>query len=232
MKSNVFSRINGIRYHLYKLSLSNPVRLCTWQRSMPRKTLFFTCGYIGFRYLKGSVCGCCEVQGEVSSSRIPSCTIDTEKPQRSLSQSIVLVLRLSYIFVLFSPAVLLHIFSFVFDFASLRKAKLLYMRFALQMSGPAFVKLGQWISTRRDIFLPDVCRTLGDLQTNCYTHPWEHTVQVLESELGHCWSDDFEDIDRIPVGSGCVAQVYKWSLSPKGLQKVTCTGDNSQVNSK
>lgn len=221
------SVIDGIRYHFHNLRILNFVRLRTRQRSLPVKTLVFTFGYIGFGKLpRTTVC-------KVSSFTDNYYETNKDDSDWPLSQSIVLAFRLSYIFILFSPAVFLHLLGFVFDFSSLRKAKLLYIRFALQMSGPAFVKLGQWMSTRRDIFLPDVCNILGNLQTNCYTHPWEHTVCILNSEWGESWSDDFQDIDTVPIGSGCVAQVYKWSLSPQGAQKATAMLNHEErLNSK
>ena len=132
-------------------------------------------------------------------------------------QNAATVLRLSCLIVLFAPAVVLHLFSYIIDSATVRDFKWLYVRFALQKAGPAFVKLGQWISTRRDLFHPDVCEILCHLQKNCYTHSWAHTERILEYELGPHWKDYFDETDQTPIGSGCVAQVYKWNLSDKGV---------------
>ena len=143
-------------------------------------------------------------------------------------ETVVIAFRLSYLFILFSPAVLLHLTTYIIDSHSLNRVKWSYVKFALQQAGPAFVKLGQWISTRRDVFQPDVCDTLCYLQKDCYTHSWHHTEKILELELGEGWKDYFDETDPIPIGSGCVAQVYKWVLSDKGMIKTGHKKRNQQ----
>ena len=154
--------------------------------------------------------------------------LDKTDIQSSVLQNVSIVLRLSYLVILFSPAILLHLISYVVDSTSIRNWKLLYIRFALQKAGPAFVKFGQWVSMRRDMFHPHVCKTLCGLQKDCYTHSWDHTEKVLESEIGQNWEEYFEEIDKTPIGSGCVAQVYKWILSDVGLMKAGCTENNKE----
>ncbi|KAH0944567.1 hypothetical protein HN011_002009 [Eciton burchellii] len=83
------------------------------------------------------------------------------------------------------------------------------LRKGIEFLGPIFIKLGQWISTRRDIFPRDVCDTLSRLQHNAMSHSWQYTKQLLESTYGPFWRDLFVKFDDELIGSGCCAQVYK-----------------------
>ena len=140
----------------------------------------------------------------------------TDEDRHCFVERVLIVFRVYYLMILFSPALILHFTSYIIDSAYIKNVKWRYVKFALQRAGPAFIKLGQWVSTRRDIFHPSVCETLSGLQRNCYTHSWEHTEKTLAEELGPNWRDSFDDIDKSPIGSGCVAQVYRWVLCNNG----------------
>lgn len=83
-----------------------------------------------------------------------------------------------------------------------------YTLYTIQKLGPAFIKVSQWASTRRDIFPSNVCDRLSELNDTAFLHSWDHTHQVLTKSLG----DDYEKwlkVDKCDiVGSGSVAQVY------------------------
>ncbi|XP_026829620.1 uncharacterized aarF domain-containing protein kinase 2 [Ooceraea biroi] len=84
------------------------------------------------------------------------------------------------------------------------------LRKGIEFLGPIFIKFGQWISTRRDIFPRDVCDTLSQLQWNATSHSWQDTEHLLESTYGPSWRDLFVRFDEEElIGSGCCAQVYK-----------------------
>ncbi|KAL7463838.1 hypothetical protein ACHAXS_004192 [Conticribra weissflogii] len=55
-----------------------------------------------------------------------------------------------------------------------------YALYTLQTLGPAFVKLGQWAATRRDLFPVHVCNRLSGLHDTAKTHDWKHTHNVLQ----------------------------------------------------
>lgn len=76
----------------------------------------------------------------------------------------------------------------------------------IQVCGPVYIKLGQWASTRRDLFHPKLCDHLSKLQRQAKVHAWKHTEQTL-AENG--MENTFEEFDPVPIGSGCCAQVYK-----------------------
>ncbi|XP_023210238.1 uncharacterized aarF domain-containing protein kinase 2-like, partial [Centruroides sculpturatus] len=80
---------------------------------------------------------------------------------------------------------------------------------SLNLSGPVFIKLGQWASTRRDLFSSEICDKLSVLQRHTNSHPWCFTARQLKESFGDGWNDIFSFESKVPVGSGCVAQVYK-----------------------
>lgn len=88
---------------------------------------------------------------------------------------------------------------------------------AAQASGPTFVKLGQWAATRRDLFSEAFCAHFSALHVRVAPHPWAHTERRLRGAFGDHWARALRFPDRRPVGSGCVAQVYKAFAEPASL---------------
>lgn len=78
-----------------------------------------------------------------------------------------------------------------------------------ETSGPTFIKLGQWASTRRDIFSPEFCERFSRLHVKVRPHSWAHTKQCLRRAFGEGWRRVLQFESKEPVGSGCVAQVYR-----------------------
>ncbi|XP_004069941.1 uncharacterized aarF domain-containing protein kinase 2 [Oryzias latipes] len=78
-----------------------------------------------------------------------------------------------------------------------------------ETSGPTFIKLGQWASTRRDIFPPEFCERFSRLHVKVRPHSWAHTKQCLQRAFGESWRRVLVFESKEPVGSGCVAQVYR-----------------------
>ncbi|XP_076332458.1 putative aarF domain-containing protein kinase 2 isoform X2 [Tachypleus tridentatus] len=82
---------------------------------------------------------------------------------------------------------------------------------SVHIAGPVFTKFGQWASTRRDILSENTCNYLSTLQRNTKPHSWKCTAEILTQTFGTNWMDFiflFEN-NKEPIGSGCVAQVYK-----------------------
>ncbi|KAM4575569.1 putative aarF domain-containing protein kinase 2 [Fundulus diaphanus] len=78
-----------------------------------------------------------------------------------------------------------------------------------ESSGPTFIKLGQWASTRRDIFSREFCERFSRLHVRVRPHSWAHTKQFLRRAFGEAWRRVLVFDSKEPVGSGCVAQVYR-----------------------
>ncbi|XP_072040037.1 uncharacterized aarF domain-containing protein kinase 2-like isoform X2 [Amphiura filiformis] len=96
--------------------------------------------------------------------------------------------------------------------------------FLVEISGPTFIKLGQWASTRRDLFSADFCNTFAKLHMNAPSHSWHYTARRLEEVFGKEWRDMFVIVETI-IHSGCIGQVHKAYMRPDVIEKV-----KSQVN--
>ncbi|XP_025939664.1 uncharacterized aarF domain-containing protein kinase 2, partial [Apteryx rowi] len=83
------------------------------------------------------------------------------------------------------------------------------LRRAAEAAGPTCVKLGQWASTRRDLFSEAFCDEFSKLHVEVSPHPWGHTNELLSKAFGEDWRGILKFPSQEPVGSGCVAQVYK-----------------------
>lgn len=95
-----------------------------------------------------------------------------------------------------------------------------YARSAVTALGPAFVKLCQWVATRRDIFAPFVCDRLAVLQDSGLPHRWGHTDRALRAAFGDDYQQrglrvDHRNGDASLIGCGSAAQVYKGTLRIK-----------------
>ncbi|MEJ5310215.1 MAG: AarF/ABC1/UbiB kinase family protein [Anaerolineae bacterium] len=93
-----------------------------------------------------------------------------------------------------------------------------HFRQALEELGPAFVKLGQMLSTRPDVLPPDYITELAKLQDNVPPVPWEEIRQVIEAELGQPPEKVFGEIDPHPLAAASLAQVHAAKLATR--QKV------------
>lgn len=81
--------------------------------------------------------------------------------------------------------------------------------------GATFVKVGQIMSTRPDLFPPHVIRALTRLQDDVGAFAWKHVERVIVEELGEPPDALFATFDRVPVASASVAQVHRATL-PSG----------------
>ena len=86
-----------------------------------------------------------------------------------------------------------------------------YCVFATESAGALVIKLAQWASSRPDLFGEEVCERFKFLQDNTRPHGWAATQQALDASLGAGWSDGLQ-LERTPIGSGCIAQVYRGSV--------------------
>jgi ubiquinone biosynthesis protein len=78
--------------------------------------------------------------------------------------------------------------------------------------GPAYVKLGQVLSTRPDLLPEPYIRELERLQDDVGPITLEEVEQTIESELGGRLSKLFESFDREPLGTASLGQVHAAEL--------------------
>ncbi|MFI7441775.1 ABC1 kinase family protein [Nonomuraea indica] len=82
------------------------------------------------------------------------------------------------------------------------------LRRALDDGGVTFVKLGQVLSTRRDLLPEEFVAELGLLQDRVAPAPWEQVEPVLTAELGGAAESVFAAFDRTPLAAASIAQVH------------------------
>jgi ubiquinone biosynthesis protein len=74
--------------------------------------------------------------------------------------------------------------------------------------GPAYMKLGQVLSTRPDLLPEPYIRELEKLQDDVPPIPTDEVIAVMESDLGARLSKLFVDFDREPLGTASLGQVH------------------------
>ena len=92
-----------------------------------------------------------------------------------------------------------------------------YICWALGMLGPAFIKMAQWASTRPDIYSPMVIEKLSKFQDSVHvTHPADVVERTLTEAFGENWRDKLTVDLENPIGTGCIAQVFRGILKEAG----------------
>lgn len=86
------------------------------------------------------------------------------------------------------------------------------IRLALEAMGPTFVKLGQVLSTRVDLFPPDWIAEFERLQTSVPPAPFEDVLPQITEALGRPPDEVFRDLEPSAYAAASVAQVYRARL--------------------
>lgn len=87
------------------------------------------------------------------------------------------------------------------------------MRLALEQLGPTFIKLGQVLATRVDLFPPSWIVEFEKLQSEVPALPFEVLAPELERALGRSPFEVFRELDTAPHGSASIAQVHRARLA-------------------
>jgi aarF domain-containing kinase len=85
-----------------------------------------------------------------------------------------------------------------------------YALWGIEQAGPTYIKLTQWATTRQDLFSTEFCQYFGKLRNETVGHSWDETKQILK-EQGDQFLE-YVSLDEVPIGSGCIAQVYRGRL--------------------
>ena len=97
-------------------------------------------------------------------------------------------------------------------FSKNKQKRAVRMRLMLDELGPIYVKLGQILSTRRDLIPEDIADEFAKLQDNVAPFPGEIARKIIEDAYGCNISDVFLKFNEVPLASASVAQVHSATL--------------------
>lgn len=83
---------------------------------------------------------------------------------------------------------------------------------ALEELGPAFIKIGQLLSTRNDLLPEDYIEELSKLQDEVTPIPGFEVVQLIEQELNLQSENVFDYFDETPIAVASIGQVHRAKL--------------------
>jgi len=94
------------------------------------------------------------------------------------------------------------------------------LRLSLQTLGPIYIKLGQMLSTRRDILAPVYADQLAHLQDNVSPFCGKLAIQQIEKSFQQPINDIFDNFDETALASASIAQVHTAILKEDGREVV------------
>ena len=86
------------------------------------------------------------------------------------------------------------------------------IRKAFEELGPTYVKLGQILSTRNDIFDQDIIDELSKLRDNVEVFSTDIAREIFVSETKLNIEDVFKEFNEVPIAAASIGQVYEAKL--------------------
>jgi ubiquinone biosynthesis protein len=86
------------------------------------------------------------------------------------------------------------------------------LQWSFQRLGAGFVKIGQVISSRPDVFCPEVIAELRQLQDHVPAFAYRKVREIIERELHARVDEVFRELELAPVAAGSIAQVHRGVL--------------------
>lgn len=86
------------------------------------------------------------------------------------------------------------------------------LRQCFEELGPAFIKFGQLLATREDLFDPAFTDEMAKLRDKVKSVPFSDVKKVFEHDLGKSVEDIFSYIEETPIGTASIGVVYRGEL--------------------
>jgi ubiquinone biosynthesis protein len=86
------------------------------------------------------------------------------------------------------------------------------IRRAIEELGPTYIKLGQILSTRKDLLDQDIIDELSKLRDNVEEFDTELAKSIFKNEIGLDIDKVFKNFNDKPIGAASIGQVYEASL--------------------
>jgi ubiquinone biosynthesis protein len=87
-----------------------------------------------------------------------------------------------------------------------------WLRRGMSFLGACFVKLGQVMSSRPDLFEPELIAELRHLQDKLPPFPFRHVRRTIEAQLRRPLTEVFTEVAEAPLAAASVAQVHRGRL--------------------
>ncbi len=88
----------------------------------------------------------------------------------------------------------------------------LRLRISFEELGPTFIKFGQLLASREDIFPPEFIEELSKLKDRVKGIPFSKVRPQVEESLGKKIEEVFSEVEEKPIGTASIAIVYKAKL--------------------
>lgn len=86
--------------------------------------------------------------------------------------------------------------------------------------GPTYVKIGQFISTRPDVFDSNVVAEMQSMQDAVPSFHVRHVKDIIREELGVPVNEIFTEFENTPIASASISQVHRARLRSNGKMVV------------
>jgi ubiquinone biosynthesis protein len=86
------------------------------------------------------------------------------------------------------------------------------LRLCIESLGPIFIKFGQMMATRRDLFGDEIADELEKLLDRVPPFPLQQARDIIVQQLGMPLQQAFADFDEKEIASASIAQVYAATL--------------------